>query len=447
MPTGGTMKYANFCDAGRTSVNIGDYLQFIVNDYLLRLMNVPEEEIVYLGFKELENYDGEEVVFPFCYSIIDFVKDGRIAISSKIIPVFLAVTLSTVDRFMDVDKFLGDAYNWEYLIKYGPIGCRDEVTYEMFQRNHIPAYINGCMTAAFPKDTACVGKKVLFVDAPRTLLPYLPKLSAEECAYSTQQYYFKEEEIADYKSIFAFVKEKYREYIRTAKLVVTSRLHVALPLAAVGIPVVLAKDNVDGRFSFIEEYIPVYGKEDYDKINWNPDIATWESTKELLLAHALGRVQNNVNKSELERMEQKLTELFQLRKEKTEYKISHAITHKNGERFDEYAMKYWEKEEPIQYAFWGVSENNLEYWKDYIERRYPNATLVAVYDSFRKGTLFGLPYQHPDEIEEQKKIRIIVCSVGAAQAAIKLFHKLGISEEWYCIASDCFICKEDLEGR
>ena len=444
---GVTMKYANFCDAGRTSVNIGDYLQFIVNDYLLRLMNVSKDEIVYLGFKELVNYDGEEVVFPFCYSIIDFVKDGRIAISSKITPVFLAVTLSTVDRFMDVDKFLGDSYNREYLTKYGPIGCRDEITYEMFQRNNIPAYINGCMTAAFPRNTELTGDKVLFVDASRTLLPYLPEMNAEECAYSTQQYYFKEEEVANYKSIFEFVREKYREYIRTARLVITSRLHVALPMAAVGIPVVLAKDNVDGRFSFIEEYLPIYGKEDYNKINWKPDVVTWESTKELLLAHALGRLQNNIDKSELERMEQKLTGLFQTRKRKKEYKVSHEITHKNGERFDEYALRYWKKKEVIRYAFWGVSENNLEYWKNYIETRCPNAMLTAVYDSFRKGELLGFPYQKPEEFAKNKEVCVIVCSVGAAQAALKLFREYGISEERYCIVSDCFIDDDDIRRQ
>ena len=70
------MKYANFKDTGRTSVNIGDYLQFMAAERLLRLMNVPESDIIRLGFRDIAEYDGEPVVFPFCYSIIDFVSHG-----------------------------------------------------------------------------------------------------------------------------------------------------------------------------------------------------------------------------------------------------------------------------------------------------------------------------------------------------------------------------------
>lgn len=441
------MKYANFCDAGRTSVNIGDYLQFIVNDYLLRSLHVPEEEIVYLGFKDLADYDGEEVTFLFCYSIIDFVKDGRIAISEKITPVFLAVTLSTIDRFMDVDRFLCDEYNQAYLKRYSPIGCRDEITYKMLRKHGIPAYINGCMTAVFPKQAINPGEKVLFVDAPRELLSFIPESLLGQCEFSTQQYYFSKEEIADYKKIFQFVSEKYKHYVKTAKLVITSRLHVALPMAAVGIPVILAKDNVDGRFSFIERYIPIYGRECYSEINWEPGAPEWESVKELLLTHALGKIQKNIADSELEKMEQTLTELFQTRNSRNVYKASYSVTHNNGERFDSYAEKYWKKSGRIQYAFWGVSENNLEYWKQYIAEKYPEAELVAVFDSFREGKLLGFPYQHPEAIAEYPDICIIVCSVGAAQAALKLFRQYKIPECRYCITSDCFIGSEDIKEK
>ena len=118
------MKYANFCDTGRNNINIGDYLQFLATDYLYSLLDISPDEIVYLGFKELENYNGEEVVFPFCYSIIDFVVNGKIAISEKIKPVFFCVTLSTIDKFMDLDEFLSDEYNFKYLLEHSPVGVQ-----------------------------------------------------------------------------------------------------------------------------------------------------------------------------------------------------------------------------------------------------------------------------------------------------------------------------------
>lgn len=436
------MKFANFKDTARRSVNIGDYLQFIATDYLLRQMDVPPEEVVRLGFSDIARYDGEPVIFPFCYSIIDFVSNGKIAISEKIHPYFFAVTLSTVDKFTDLDKFLSDPYNLSYLLEHGPIGCRDEITYQILTQYQIPAYINGCMTAILPQYTGTPGEKVLFVDAPKALLPYIPKALLENCEFSTQQYYFQQSDIDDYEKMFEFVKGTYRHYMQTAKLAVTSRLHVALPFSAFGIPVILAKDSVDGRFSFIERYLPIYSKEQYSKINWTPEAPNLEPIKRLLIDHAVGRLSGSRSEAELLKMEQELTALFQARRIENIYLPSHDVTHENGSTFDVYAEKYWKKGTPIQYAFWGISKNNFEYWKQHIEINYPHAKLVAIFDSFQEGELFGLPYQRPEAIFDYPDAHIIVCSVGAAQAAQQLFQDFNPSR--YCIASDCFIRKEEV---
>lgn len=441
------MKYANFKNAGRCRVNIGDYLQFIVTDYLLELMKVPQWEIVYLGFDELADYNGEEVTFPFCYSIIDFVYEGRIAISDKIKPVFLAVTLSTVDKFMDVNEFLKDTFNKEYLTKYGPIGCRDEITYNMLTEHDIPAYINGCMTAIFPRRKNLMGDKVMFVDAPETVLPFVPRNLLNKCEFFSQQYYFEEKDIYDYRKMFKFVKEQYEYYINTARFIITSRLHVALPLTAVGIPVVLTKDNVDGRFSFIEKYLPIYDKAHYSEINWNPELPNLDEIRDLLITHALTRLQFNNNENNLFLMEQRLTNYFKSRTVILKYKQSHCVTHNNGEQFDKYAAIYWDKNKPIKYAFWGISENNYSYWKNHIQKNYPKAQLVTIFDSYRTGKFLNIPIQHPVKIAEYPDICIIVCSVGAAQAAKKMFMTLKCNQSRYCITSDCFISEYDVKKK
>lgn len=440
------MKYANFKDTGRTSVNIGDYLQFMAAEYLLRRMDVPEEDIVRLGFRDLAQYDGEQVIFPFCYSIIDFVSNGKINISDKIKPIFFAVTLSTVDKFMDTDRFLEDACNHSYLVEYGPVGCRDEITYNMMTKHHIPAYINGCMTAILPKCADCPGDKVLFVDAPKALLPYVPGGLFQNCVFSTQQYYFEQSNIKNYRTMFAFVADRYETYRKTASLAVTSRLHVALPLAAFGIPVILAKDNVDGRFSFIERYLPIYGRDHYKEIEWSPSVPEMEPIKNLLITHAIGRIRGSLSELELCGMERELTRWFQTRTIKNEYQSSYAITHTNSRKFDKYAREHWSEEKPVKYAFWGISENNLSFWKHHVETRYPLAKLTAVYDSFRTGQILGIPYQRPEMVVRNPDVCVVVCSVGAAQAAQELFDRVGLSPERYCITSDCFIRKEDVRG-
>lgn len=441
------MKYANFSTLGRTSVNIGDYLQFMATDYLFSLMGIDIEQVVRIGFDEVETYNGEDVILPCCYSFIYFVKSGRISISNKMHPIFLAVTLSTIDQFMDLDEFFSNEYNRAYFLEHSPVGCRDEITYNIFKKYNIPAYINGCMTAIFPKYNGAAGTKVLFVDAPKSLLPYIPDSLLRECEFSTQQYYFSKPDVMDYQKIFAFVNAKYNDYKRTARLAVTSRLHVALPLTAFGIPVILAKDNIDGRFSFIENYLPVYSRENYDKINWSPGISNFENIKKLLIDHALGRIQNTIGKAELETMEQRLTNFFMSRTVTCEYKKSHEITHRNGERFDTYAAEFWNPDTPIKYALWGASENNCAYWKNHIESNYPCAKLVAVFDSFREGELFGLPYMRPEKIIDYSDIYIIVCSVGVAEVASKIFRGLNMDKSRYCITSDCFIVDDDIKKR
>lgn len=441
------MKYANFSTLGRMSVNIGDYLQFIVTDYLYSLMGVDENEVVRISFDEVETYDGEAVILPFCYSFIYFVKSGKISISNKIKSVFLAVTLSTIDQFMNLDEFFSDDDNRAYFLKHSPVGCRDEITYNIFVKYGIPAYIHGCMTAIFPKYSGSPGKKTLFIDAPKSLLPFIPDSLFDEYEFSTQQYYLDKSDCMNYRKIFEFVRSKYQYYRQTAKLVVTSRLHVALPLTAFGIPVILAKDHVDGRFSFIEAYLPIYSRENYGKINWSPCIPDMENMKELLIEHAVGRIRGNMDQSELIKREDYLTNFFMSRKIENDYKNSHTATHKNGDRFDEYAAQYWNKDEKIKYALWGATENNAEYWKNHIETHYPNAELAAVFDSFREGELFRIPYQHPEKIIKDSGIYIIVCSVGAADAALKLFKELNIDKSRYCITSDCFISGNDIEER
>lgn len=433
------MKYANFSTLGRTNVNIGDYLQFMVTDYLYFLMGIDENQVVRIHFDEVATYSGERVILPFCYSFIYFVKSGKIAISNKITPLFLAVTLSTIDAFDDVDQFLTDAFNREYLMKYAPIGCRDEITYQIFQRYGIPAYINGCMTAIFPKEPKILGEKVFFIDAPKTLSPFIPKHFYDNYEISTQQYYLDEEDIKDYHQIFDFVRSKYEYYRRHAKIVITSRLHAALPLTALGIPVILAKDYVDGRFSFIESYLPIYSKENYERINWNPSVPDIEFPKKMLIEHAIGRIKETIGKVELQKMEDNLTEFFKLRKIENVYKNSHMVTHRNSEKFDKYAEKYWNEDENLKYALWGVSENNAEYWKNYIETHYPKAKLTAIFDRYKKGEMFGIPIETPDAVMDMPDVYIIVCSVGAAAEATTFFQQLDIGENRYCIVADMFI--------
>lgn len=440
------MRYANFCNVGRKSVNIGDYLQFLAITYLYEQMGVQEKDIYYIGLRDVINYDGENILLPINFSINNCIVNGKVAISPQITPVFLAVQLPTLDSYFDIDRFLQDEHNYNYFLRYAPVGCRDEVTYHYFKKHGIPAYINGCLTAILPKYNGSVGKAVIFADAPKSILPWIPKsILDSEVLFTTQQYVFHEDEINDYENLFKFVKSKYEFYREKARLIITSRLHVALPCTAFGIPVVLVKERVDTRFSFIEKYIPIYDREHYQDINWFPVVPDVECIKKKLISFAIERIKAAEASEKFTNNGFLLTSMFEGRQKRLNYDDPHVVTHKNSYRFEEYAKKYWKNNgKSIRYALWGASDNNADYWKDLIETNYPNAKLAAVFDRYRKDKLLGLQISSPDTLKDMEDICVIVCAVGATGDALALFREIGLDESRYCIVSDCFVTQNDI---
>lgn len=437
------MIWGNFYDSTRTNINIGDYLQFMTVNHIYQHMGIPEKDIVYIDFADVIEYDGERMVLPINYSIHDFVKNGRIAISKQITPVFIALQLDIVNDSINIDNFLSDEYNQQYLLKHSPIGCRDIVTYQYLKKHGIPSYVNGCMTATLPAYSGKRGDKIILADAPNALLPYIPdSLLKQPCEVTTQQYHFTQQEVKDYQSIYAFVRSRYDYYCKNAKLIITSRLHVALPCTAFGIPVILAKDYVDTRFDFVERYIPIYDRKQYDKINWFPETVHYEPFKQQLIEFAAKRIQNTMDCLQ---QEQLLTSVFVKETYSAEqYSNPHYTFHKNGYRFEDWAKQYWDTDFK-SYALWGVNAKNALYWKELIQSKYPEAKLIAIYDKYKNGDIFGIKLQSPDEIKDlPDETAVIVCAVSATAEARQLFKRLGWQQNRYCITADCFIIQEDL---
>ena len=189
------------------------------------------------------------------------MKNEYFNISKDIIPVFLAMTIES-GGFKE--EYVNN-HNMNYLKQYEPIGCRDAKTRDMLLKHGVKAYLNGCLTAV-TKKRKCCGTKILLVDVPMEVEKYLPKWNNEVEIYSQQKYFDNSFSIDDIRKL---VDERYDYYFNEAKLVVTSRLHVASPCMAVGIPVVFTKNVVDARFPWLETYIPLYSKDSYGEIDWN----------------------------------------------------------------------------------------------------------------------------------------------------------------------------------
>lgn len=136
----------------------------------------------------------------------------------------------------------------------GPIGCRDTYTASLLADQGIDAYVSGCLTTTFPKRQMNPEKgSIYLVDTTGIPLPeHIRHPSSVRVTHEGAPWW---SQVAK-RGLAGDVLREYRDY---ASMVVTTRLHCALPCVAMGIPVVFVGDPFDERLAPIRplaEIIP-----------------------------------------------------------------------------------------------------------------------------------------------------------------------------------------------
>lgn len=137
----------------------------------------------------------------------------------------------------------------DYFRRRQPVGCRDRYTAQRLRAFGVESYYTKCLTLTFPKRTATPrdGKVFLVdVDPGNVCLPRELRRGAVRVTHRVCNRYDDE-----FKRMMA--RKTLELYRDCARLVITSRLHCALPCAAMGIPVVFFGDPKDGRLSVLED--------------------------------------------------------------------------------------------------------------------------------------------------------------------------------------------------
>lgn len=237
--------------------NIGDYIQslaakqylprvdsMIQRDYLNTLKLTEKTSAIMNGWytHHPENWPPVELLNPF---FISFHLNSSYA-----------------------DKILSQPDNVDYLKKHSPIGCRDVGTVEYLHKYGIDAYYSSCLTTTLDIKYKSVEKNndILIVDLlykndykqayknsskrfvadvlkgrifkinerDKMIKSLIPKEILRTAKYLTHSYPGK-----DYNEKERFEEaEKLLDKYAKAKLVITSRIHCALPCLALGTPVV-----------------------------------------------------------------------------------------------------------------------------------------------------------------------------------------------------------------
>lgn len=177
------------------------------------------------------------------------------------------------------DSYLKD-FGGEFLKQYGPVGARDTETLKRLNKNGINSYFSGCMTLTLEKFEGIEKKKkICLVDVDKEVIKKVKTTVRNEFEIEVLSHYINPED-SEKKSFEKRMKDvenllkKYQE----SHLVITSRLHVALPSVALDVPVILIHNKVfdEDRLGVFLKFVISFEKEkflnqDIKHIILNPD--------------------------------------------------------------------------------------------------------------------------------------------------------------------------------
>jgi len=184
--------------------------------------------------------------------------------SPYINPLLLSMHFTSLESIDVGEKYLQNI-GGEYLKKHAPIGCRDNETQNRLTRNGIENYFSGCMTLTINKfedierqDYICV------VDVNEEIINKVKQSTKREVKVIS--HWTNPTQISN-KSFTDRIRdvESLLKTYQGAHLIITERLHVALPSMALGTPVILvhAKHFEEDRLGSFIKYVDDYINEDF----------------------------------------------------------------------------------------------------------------------------------------------------------------------------------------
>lgn len=260
--------------------NIGDYIQSIAARQFIQ----AEQEITYINREHLNIYKGENIKLIMNGWFLHRPENWPPSVNIKSFIISFHINPSAY-------QILENPGSIDFFKANEPIGCRDLTTLEVLRNMGINCYFSGCLTLTLNKTYGQYEKndKLLFVDpyfstkknlhnlihALITLVVYpaavfkICNKKYEKTSWSTifrsclfvynylnlfklkqltEATYFthliKVKNSNDYNRLFDIADQLLKEYAQ-ARLVITSRIHCALPCLSFDSPVIFTENNDD----------------------------------------------------------------------------------------------------------------------------------------------------------------------------------------------------------
>ena len=183
-------------------------------------------------------------------------------------PLLTSIHFTCLEKVDVGEKYL-QGLGGEYLKQHQPIGCRDHETQKRLERNGIENYFSGCMTLTI-KPFENIEKKdyICLVDLDEKSSNLVKSNTNREIKEITHDLNQEETKNKSFEKRMEEVENLLKTY-QSAHLVLTNRLHVALPCVALGTPVILVhkeKFEADRLGTFLQ-YVNSYSDVEFEKID------------------------------------------------------------------------------------------------------------------------------------------------------------------------------------
>jgi len=228
--------------------NIGDDFQCIAARQFIG--DVPVKS--WIDREKMNNYCGEDISIIangwYMHEPLNWPP------SSKIKPLLTSIHISNTKQKSGriPSKYMLSNQSVQYLKQYAPIGGRDTFTVKELKRAGVKAYFSGCLTLTLEKRSENRKSYVCLIDPTKELEKFVRKRTNREVVVVRPE---KGDWPENYEERIQKAEELLKIYSE-AHLVLTGRLHGALPSLAMGTPVVLLEGKFgDERFEGLKYFV------------------------------------------------------------------------------------------------------------------------------------------------------------------------------------------------
>ena len=428
----------NFANYITISDNIGDNAQAYAVDQIYEKMGIPQTDIVHFHWfnvREVIQKDQHYILpmviaDPTYFDLIEYLMELGVDQHFSFVPIALGLTRFTFRNEEDLSKFRHVINRYEM-----PIGCRDYDSAELYQNLGYSVYVNGCITNTLPlRDDRGDNKlrdKVYIIDVPGAAKEYIPKELYDEAVFLSQRI----DSSTSGEQIYQLTKERYELLRDTARLVITSRYHIATPCCAMGIPVIMLENcgenpnwTFDPRLPAINPNIHFYTKENWKDIDWDPVPADFEDKKNEMRELIISRIKNAAC---IAAMKNEIDLFYAPSKERF-----HETFLKNRSKLDRMVFNSY-LDDPFlsrikgsfRYYLYGLSDRYVKEGRciliEYIQRYYPQAEFLGFVDGKKTGRFMDKDILSPAQIEMDEQTYCLVSAYTANGYVAKLFDEKG----------------------